>query len=184
MSKLVLPVPIPQGSSVAADSDQGCSEYGLEVCCGQNRGLVGRFWSGRCFYIELCGAWSQGHTLGYTINKNTTIKTRRLPGILEEIQIHKNTSSHLRPVQRHPLGRTGLIVAGLLFYWPMGQTVAVLQGFFLGGSDFTDTQNSACSDASVTGLPTFWPVTDKPPETQIYGVQNVLFDAKMEILHP
>lgn len=60
--------------------------------------------------------------------------------------------SHLRPVQRNPLRRTGLVVAALVLDRSMRQALKVLQVLLVSGTDFADAEDGARARSSVTRL--------------------------------
>lgn len=70
--------------------------------------------------------------------------------------------SYLGPVQGDPLGRAGLVVAGLALHGPVGQTVGVLQRLLLGGTHLPDAQDRPRPHAAVTRLPALRPVANEP----------------------
>lgn len=70
---------------------------------------------------------------------------------------------YLGPIQRDPLWRAGLVVAGLLFDWSVSQAAGVLQGLLLGGAHLPDAQDRPCPDPAIARLGTLGPVADKPP---------------------
>lgn len=75
--------------------------------------------------------------------------------------------SHLRPIQRNPQRRTGLIVAALVLDRSMCQAVDVLQVLLLCRDDFADAANRTRPCPSVTWPTAVWPVADKPPAEHI-----------------
>lgn len=71
--------------------------------------------------------------------------------------------SYLRPIQRDPFWRAGLVVARLLFDRAVSQTVGVLQSLLLSRADLPDTQNRPRPYPAIARLPTLRPVANKPP---------------------
>ena len=70
---------------------------------------------------------------------------------------------YLRPLQRDPLGRTGLVVAGLSLDGPMSQAEGVLQRLLLGRADLPRTQHGPRPRPAVARLPALGPVAYEPP---------------------
>lgn len=87
--------------------------------------------------------------------------------ISQEVDVDLQTGvepcSHLRPVQRNPQWRTGLVVAALMLNWSMCQAVNVLQVLLISRPYFADAENRAHPRPSVTWLTTVRPVANEPP---------------------